>query len=201
MSPHAAAPEPGSRPRLFGGRFRTVRLLKAGHGVETLLGADVETDAPVVIKTTPASHVSIGVQQRLEHEGFVLRAVRSPWLTPLLGLGHEADQFYLVMPFVPGVTLAERLASGRLPARAAITVGRCVLSALQVAHDRGVLHRDVITDPALRATTGGDLAARLRRWRPGLRVLYLSGGGPPGGPPGGPLREFPSSPSPSGLRS
>jgi len=48
------------------------------------------------------------------------------------------------------------------------------------AEHPGPIHL-LITDPALRSATGGDLAARLRHWRPGLRVLYLSGGGAPGG--------------------
>jgi tetratricopeptide (TPR) repeat protein len=130
-------------PRQYGGRFQALRLLKEGLGIATLLGADGHTGQPVVLKVAAAASVGATARLRLEHEAQVLRAARSPFLTPLLAVGQEEGVLFLAMPLVSGVTLRERLAGGPLPVRDALTVGRCLLSALQEAHRHGVLHRDV----------------------------------------------------------
>src|ERR1700687_345021 len=87
--------------RVFGGRYRVVRLLKKGHGVETFLGRD-EDGHEVVIKTAPRDSLSIGAQMRLEHEAGALRQIRSPFVAPLLDLGRQEDLLYLVMPLIQG---------------------------------------------------------------------------------------------------
>jgi two-component system sensor kinase len=136
--------EVAARPdRLFGGRFRAARVLKTRHGVETFLGTDVERREAVVIKAVRASLVPPGVGMRLEHEAHALREVRGASLPPLLDFGQEEDLVYLVVPYVDGPTLAERLRAGRIPPREAIAIARSVLAALDAAHERGVLHRDV----------------------------------------------------------
>src|SRR6267142_527995 len=129
---------------LFAGRFRATGLIKRGLGVETLLGTDLAKAREVVIKVASAGDVSASAQQRLEHEASVLREVRSPWLTPLLHFGREDGLVFFVTPFVSGTTLEARLCSGPLSLdEAAFTVARCVFLALEEAHERGVLHRDV----------------------------------------------------------
>src|SRR5882762_4039245 len=128
---------------LFAGRFRATRLMKQGLGIETFLGTDLAETQQVVIKAAGAGDVSASAQQRLEHEACVLRKVRSPCLTPLLHFGRENGLVFLVTPFVSGTTLEERLRSGPLSLDEAFAVGRCVFLALEEAHERGVLHRDV----------------------------------------------------------
>src|SRR2546426_1126849 len=95
-------------PRILGGRYRVTRLLKKGHGVETLLGTDPE-DLAVVIKTASRDSLSVGAQMRLEHEAAALRQIRSPFVAPLIELGRHEDLLYLVMPLVKGLTLEQRL--------------------------------------------------------------------------------------------
>jgi two-component system sensor kinase len=141
--PEAGAGHPVEGGTLFGGRYLVVRSLKKGQGVETLLATDQTNNRPVVIKTSKGKSLSLGTQMRLEHEAGVLRQIRSPWIAPLFDFGREDDLLLLAMPFIPGVTLAERLAKGPLSVRDAITVGRCLMSALADVHVHGVLHRDV----------------------------------------------------------
>src|SRR4029453_18912154 len=124
-------------------RFRTVRLLKQGHGIETWLAQDLTCPGRVVLKTLAADTVPHSVQHRLEHEAGVLRDLESRFLSPLVEVGREDGLLYFAVPFVTGVTLAERLKLGPLPPDQAIAVGACVLAALQEAHEHGVLHRDV----------------------------------------------------------
>jgi two-component system sensor kinase len=128
---------------VFHGRYRVLRLLKKAQGVETFLGRDEVGQELVVIKLASGESLSPGVRMRLEHEAQVLRDIRSPWFAPLLHLGRQQDQLYLVMPFLPGVTLEDRIGQGPLSVADTLTVGRCLMTALQEAHSHGVLHRDL----------------------------------------------------------
>ncbi len=131
-----------AEPKVFGGRYRVVRLLKQGHGVETLLGTDEQGQA-VVIKTASRDSLSIGAQMRLEHEAGALRQIKSPFVAPLLDLGRQEDLLYLVMPLIKGLTLEQRLQHGPLRLADTIKLGRCLMAALQEVHDQGVMHRDL----------------------------------------------------------
>jgi two-component system sensor kinase len=130
-------------PKVFGGRYEVQRVLKQGNGIETLLGTDLLEHEQVIIKTASGTSLSAGAQMRLEHEANVLRRIRGQGFAPLLHLGREGGLLFLVMPLVPGITLESRLRQGPLSVRDTLTVGRCLLSALQTVHDHGVLHRDL----------------------------------------------------------
>jgi PAS domain S-box-containing protein len=137
-------PEPTT---LLGGRYRTDRVLKEGPGgaavVTTYAGTDVRDGTSVVIKTLAAGAVAGGAQARLAHEATVLQRVRGPALAPLLHVGEDRGQMFVVLPFVPGRTLHERLASGALSVREALAVAQSVIAALEEAHGLGVVHCDV----------------------------------------------------------
>ena len=124
-------------------RYLVERTLKAGDAVETLLARDVPQGRQVVVKRARAESVSAAAQMRLEHEAQILRRIASTTFAPLVGFGREDGTIYLVMPFIPGITLRERLDSGRLSVPEALTVGTRILGALHEAHGHGVLHRDV----------------------------------------------------------
>ncbi|MDQ6726526.1 MAG: AAA family ATPase, partial [Actinomycetota bacterium] len=125
----------------FGGRFLPVRRLKAGPTGDTLLGTDLADGARVVIRTMSGPDTPAG-NARLEREMAALDRTSGP-IGGLLGAGREDGFQYFVMPFVPGVSLEERLAAGPLTLREALTVGRSVVESLAAAHGHGVLHRDV----------------------------------------------------------
>jgi PAS domain S-box-containing protein len=185
---NTGAPTADPSDRVFGGRYRVERVLKQGSGIETLLGMDVVDNQRVVIKTASDDSLSIGAQMRLEHEAHVLRQIRGQEFAPLLYLGRERGLLVLVEPLVPGITLESRLRRGPLSVRDTLTVGRCLMNALQVVHDQGVLHRDVkpanlIVDektPLARATIIDFGLARSARLDASLRdqpvgtALYMS---------------------------
>ncbi|WP_447972831.1 serine/threonine protein kinase [Nitrospira sp. Kam-Ns4a] len=127
----------------MGGRFRAERLLKEGDGIETLLGTDLASGTPVVVKTASAAALPRETKLRLDHEATVLAGLASPWLAPLLSLGQEGDRLYLVTPYVPGVTLQARLAASPLSLQDTLTLGRCLFEALRDIHRHGVRHRDI----------------------------------------------------------
>jgi TolB-like protein/Flp pilus assembly protein TadD len=66
-----------------------------------------------------------------------------PNIEMVLDLGEQNGTDYLVLEFVPGETLATRIARGRIPEREAAQIAAQVADALVEAHDRGVLHRDL----------------------------------------------------------
>ena len=136
-------PEGKSEARIFAGRYQVVRILKQGKGIETLLATELEQGRKGHHQSRIGQVSSAGAQMRLEHEAGVVRQIRSPGFAPLLHLGREGDQLFLVMGLVPGITLAERLTHGALAVRERVNLGRCLLSALQEIHDHGVLHRDL----------------------------------------------------------
>ena len=127
----------------FGERYRATELLaKRPHG-ETLRATDRQDGREVVVTLVPARIVSAGARMRLEHEASVLRRLASPWASPLLDLGWAGDCLYLVRHFVPGASVEARLRRGPLGLADALTVGRCLLSALKEMHGGGILHRDI----------------------------------------------------------
>jgi two-component system sensor kinase len=158
--PASAVPKAAEQEIIFHGRYRVLYPLKKGNGIETLVGRDLFDNELVVIKVDSGETLSSAARLRLEHEAQVLREIRSPWFAPLLQVGVDGDRFYMVLPFLPGVTLEERLSAGALSVADTLTVGRCLMTALLDAHKHGILHRDlkpanVIVDeaePLTRAT-------------------------------------------------
>ncbi len=126
---------------VFGGRFQSLRPLKVGPTTATWIGRDLRSGDPVVIKT--AKVLAEDARLRLEHEARVLGELAGPDFRPLIEYGHHDAVTYVVMPFVPGVTLRERLNRGRLSLPEVLVVGRALTSALQRAHECGVIHRDI----------------------------------------------------------
>src|SRR3989442_4383123 len=73
----------------------------------------------------------------------MLASLRHPHIVPVHHVGQAGEFFYYVMDFLEGETLADRLARGPLRPPEALNLGRDLLDALQVAHERLVVHRDI----------------------------------------------------------
>jgi serine/threonine protein kinase len=134
----------GSRDdRMIGRRYQVLRTLKSGIDTETLLATDLTNRTTVVIKTAEAASFSATARMRLEHETHVLTQIKNGQFTLLLDYGATDDQVYLVMPFIQGITLQQRLEQGALSVMDTITLGRALFTSLGAAHVQDVLHRDV----------------------------------------------------------
>jgi two-component system sensor kinase len=121
------------------GPFRDLAILKSGHGIDAFRATDERSGLEVVLKTVPAAVVSAAARARIEYE---FAALTQAGMGPLHVDGHDGLVTF-ARPFVPGVTLADRLQGGPLAAREAINVVVDVLTALERAHAAGVLHRDL----------------------------------------------------------
>jgi hypothetical protein len=131
--------EPG-RPDIALGRYRLGSLLGRGATSSVYAASDVHTGRPVAVKTIPASpellariEVEIRAAQRLEH----------PNIVRLLDWGRGSGLVYLVWELIDGPSLGHACAERR-PTTGWATLRMIeVLAALDHAHSRGIVHRDV----------------------------------------------------------
>ncbi len=128
---------------VFNRRYQAVRLLKEDAAAQTLVAHDLQGGGPVIIKTIRRSLIPDGMQMRLEQECRQLREFHHLEQSPLLDIGTDGDQLYLVMPYVPGSSLESRLKDGPLSVRDTLSVGVCLLHALRALHMRRILHRNI----------------------------------------------------------
>ena len=120
-------------------------LIGAGGMGEVYKAKDTRLDRTVAIKVLP-SHLSDNpnLKQRLEREG--PRAVSSlnhPHICTLHDIGKQDGVNYLVMEYLEGESLADRLKKGALPLDHALRYAIEISDALDKAHRQGVVHRDL----------------------------------------------------------
>jgi serine/threonine protein kinase len=84
------------------------------------------------------------LRERFLREARAAAALRHDNVVAIYGVGQHGDQPYLVMEYVPGGSLADRLVrKGKLPGPEVVRLGIEVASSLSAAHARGIIHRDV----------------------------------------------------------
>jgi eukaryotic-like serine/threonine-protein kinase len=79
----------------------------------------------------------------MEREARAISSLNHPHICHLYDIGSQDSTDYLVMEFLEGETLAERLRKGPLPLNETLKIGIAVAEALAVAHRQGIVHRDV----------------------------------------------------------
>jgi hypothetical protein len=99
---------------------------------------------------------------RFEREQRLLRSFTAQdGFVPLLDAGATPGGPYLVMPFVPGGTLREKLRAGPIGIEATLALGRTLAAALGRAHARGIVHRDLKPENVIFDASGKPLVADL----------------------------------------
>ena len=125
-------PETSSGTRI--GPYQILGAIGKGGMGEVYRATDTRLPRDVAIKVS-AQHFS----DRFTQEARIIAALNHPNISTLFDVGPD----YLVMELVDGVTLSERLADGPLALDEAAAIGRQIADALEYAHERGVIHRDL----------------------------------------------------------
>jgi hypothetical protein len=111
---------------------------------EVYRARDTSLHRDVAIKVLPEEMVADrGRLDRLQREAELLAAVSHPNIAIIYGLHRGDVGTALVLEFVDGETLSERIARGPLPVREALDVAEQIARALEAAHARGIVHRDL----------------------------------------------------------
>ena len=132
------------------GRYEIAREIGSGGMATVYLARDVRHDRKVALKVLrPELGAVLGVERFLA-EIKVTANLQHPNLLPLFDSGEAAGLLFYVMPFVQGETLRVRLdREKQLPVDEAVRIAVAVASALEYAHEHGVIHRDLKPDNIL----------------------------------------------------
>src|SRR5438034_1155754 len=126
------------------GAFEILAALGAGGQGEVYKARDTRLDRMVAIKVLP-KHIANDPdhRQRFEREAQTIAKLNHAHICVLHDVGRQDDIDYLVMEYLDGETLADRLSRGPLPLSQALEVAVQIGDALDKAHRQGVVHRDV----------------------------------------------------------
>ncbi|HSD88757.1 MAG TPA: protein kinase [Kofleriaceae bacterium] len=126
------------------GHFRIEKQLGAGGMGEVYLATDLALDRPVAIKVLPPHLASDkGRRERMIREARAQAQVVHPNVGHIYFIGEQEGLLYFAMEYVPGKTLAERLAQGSLSVDEALDVIHAAALGLREAQRSGFTHRDV----------------------------------------------------------
>ena len=117
-------------------------LASGGMGI-VFLGRDLALDRRVAIKIIRPDLATATVTERFLREARILASLSHPNVVPVYRAGEAGGLSYYVMEFLAGETLAGRLLCRPLLPAEAVAVACDVLAALEQAHAKGVVHRDV----------------------------------------------------------
>ena len=126
------------------GPYEILSAIGAGGMGEVYKARDTRLDRIVAIKVLP-THLAdrAELRERFEREAKTIASLNHPHICTLYDTGHQDDIDFLVMEYIEGETLAQRLVKGALPIQLALQYAIEIADALDKAHRKGVTHRDL----------------------------------------------------------
>jgi Tol biopolymer transport system component len=124
------------------GSYEVVAAIGAGGMGEVYRARDSKLNRDVAIKILPEAFLNDPDRlARFKREAQVLAAVNHPNVGAIYGFDDGAHA--LILEFVDGPTVADRIAEGAVPLDEALRIARQIAEALEAAHDQGIVHRDL----------------------------------------------------------
>ncbi|MEN0020936.1 MAG: protein kinase, partial [Planctomycetota bacterium] len=118
-------------------------LGRGGMGV-VYLAKDTRLNRDVAVKLLPdvfAEHADRAA--RFEREARLLATLNHPNIAAIYGLEEDGGHRFIVMEYIPGETLGDRIRNGPMPVDDALSVHAQIAEGLEAAHEKGVIHRDL----------------------------------------------------------
>ena len=126
------------------GAYEILAPIGAGGMGEVYQARDTRLRRDVAIKVLPATLAHDPERMaRFEREARLLASLDHPNIGVIYGIEENAGTPALILGFIEGPTLAERIAAGPVPLEESIEIARQIAEALEYAHERGVIHRDL----------------------------------------------------------
>jgi serine/threonine protein kinase len=130
----------------------------------------------------PSLAVDAALEEQFLHEARTIAAAEHPHIVPLYSANSSGGLLYLVMRLLPGQSLEDRIAGGKLPAAEAARIALECARALAAAHAVGVVHRDIKPGNILLDTNGNatvtDFGIALVTSRPARELVGSTSGTP-----------------------
>src|SRR5580704_13578437 len=126
------------------GPYEILSAIGAGGMGEVYRAKDTRLDRIVAIKVLPPHLAdSPELRDRFEREARTIASLNHPHICTLYDVGHQDGTDFLVMEYLEGETLAQRLVKGPLPLEQVLQYAIEIADALDKAHRKGVTHRDL----------------------------------------------------------
>jgi Tol biopolymer transport system component/predicted Ser/Thr protein kinase len=140
------------------GPYEIQSALGAGGMGEVYRARDARLERTVAVKVLPV-HLSdnLGAKQRFEREARAISGLSHPNICHLYDVGSQDGIDFIVMEFLEGETLADRLRKGPLPPEQVLKYGIEICEGLEKAHRSGVIHRDLKPGNIMLTKTGAKL--------------------------------------------
>jgi len=142
--------------RLIDGRYQVRSRIARGGMATVYLATDLRLERRVAVKVMH-SHLADDSQfkQRFIQEARSAARLAHPNVVNVFDQGQDADSAYLVMEYLPGITLRDLMQEyGSLTSQQTIDITEAVLSGLAAAHKAGIVHRDLKPENVLLADDG-----------------------------------------------
>ena len=174
------------RPKLeaaLGKQLQLGPLLGQGGFAAVFRAHDPFLERDVAIKVLdPSLAVDAALREQFLHEARTIAAAEHPHIVPLYSAESAGGLLYLVMRLVPGQSLVDRIAEGKLPAAEAARIALECAGALAAAHAVGVVHSDIKPANILLDANGNatvtDFGIALVTSRPSREITGLTTGTP-----------------------
>ncbi|HKW24466.1 MAG TPA: protein kinase [Terriglobales bacterium] len=126
------------------GPYQIVAPIGAGGMGEVYRARDTRLERTVAIKILPPHLAeSPEAKQRFDREARAISSLNHPNICTLYDVGHQEGSDFLVMEYLEGETMADRLRRGPLPPERVLRYGIQICEGLETAHRNGVIHRDL----------------------------------------------------------
>jgi serine/threonine protein kinase/tetratricopeptide (TPR) repeat protein len=126
------------------GSFEIKKIIGRGGMGVVYLAHDSKLGRSVAIKSMPAKlQTSSTAQVRFKREAKLLASLNHPNIAVIHDIIEENNSGFLILEYIPGQTLAERIAREPLKLHEALSIGQQVAEAISAAHEKGIVHRDL----------------------------------------------------------